>query len=90
MKTIDVAGVLQEADDVGSRPCTRSQVLVEYFIIPYTFISIRISHLCQGYDHHLVTENHRWKENVGWLISLKVWIGKQGVGNIFFHFFACF
>ena len=43
MESMDVAGVLQEAGDAGSRAYTRSQVYVEYFIILYTSTSIRMS-----------------------------------------------
>ena len=55
---MEVAGVLQEADDADSRAHTRSQVYIEYFIIPYSFISIRLPRLCQGYhDDCVVTAN---------------------------------
>ena len=38
MKSINVAGILQEEEvgDADSRACTRSQVQVKYFIIPCT------------------------------------------------------
>ena len=36
MKSINMASVLQEAGDADSKACTRSQVQVEYFIIPCT------------------------------------------------------
>ena len=49
-----MAGLLQEAGDVDSRVHTRSQVQVEYIIIPYTSIFIRLTHLCQGYHDHCV------------------------------------
>ena len=45
MESINVTGVLQEVGDADSRARTRSQVQVEYFIIPYTSIFIRLSHL---------------------------------------------
>ena len=51
---MDVAGVLQEAGDADSRAHTRSQVSVEYNIIPYTSTSITLPHLCQGYHSHCV------------------------------------
>ena len=44
---MDVAGVLQEAGDADSRACIRSQAKVEYFIIRYTSLFIRLPHLCQ-------------------------------------------
>ena len=49
MKSINVAGVLQEGGDAESRACTRSQAWVEYFIIPYTSTFIRLSHLYQEF-----------------------------------------
>ena len=52
---MDVAGVLQKAGDADSRPLTRFQVKVEYSIIPYTFMSIRLPHLCEGYHDHCST-----------------------------------
>ena len=54
MKSINVAGVLQEAGDADSRARTRSQVLVEYFIIHYTSTFIRLSHLYQEFCAHCV------------------------------------
>ena len=44
---MDVAGVLQETGDADSKARTRSQVRVEYNIIPYTSISITLPHLCK-------------------------------------------
>ena len=44
---MDVAGVLQEAGDADSRTHTGSQVPVEYTIIPYTSMTIRLPHICQ-------------------------------------------
>ena len=53
-----MAGVLQGAEDADSRAHTRSQVCVEYNIIPYTSTSITLSHLCQGYHgHYIVTSS---------------------------------
>ena len=51
---MDVAGVLQEAGYADSRVLTRSQVLVEYSIIPYTSTSIALPHMCQGYHGHCI------------------------------------
>ena len=57
---MDVAGVLQEAGDGDSRARTRSQVEVEYNIIPYTSTSITLPYLWQGYHGHcIVTSNDR-------------------------------
>ena len=52
MELINVANVLQEAGDADSKAHTRSQVEVEYFIIPYTSTFIRLSHLCQEFYVH--------------------------------------
>ena len=58
IESMNVPGVLHETGDADSRAHTRSQLQVEYFIIPYTSISIRLPHLCQGYhDHCVVTAN---------------------------------
>ena len=51
-----MVGFLQEAGDADSRDCTRSQVRVEYKIIPYTSTFIILPHLCQdNHDHCIVT-----------------------------------
>ena len=56
-----MAGVLQEAGDGDSRAGTRSQVQVEYIIMLYTSISIRLLHLCQGsHAHYVITTYDRW------------------------------
>ena len=94
MESMDVAGVLQEAGDADSRACTRSQILVEYFINPYTSTSIRLHYLCQGYHYHCVaTANHGGWEDWGWFINVTVWVEGQGVGIMFFLFsvllFSC-
>ena len=47
MEPIYMVGIFQEAGDADSRARTRSQVEVDCFIIPYTFI--RPSHLYQEY-----------------------------------------
>ena len=49
LESMDVAGVSQEAADADSRAHTRSQVQVEYNIIPYFSMPITLLHLCQGY-----------------------------------------
>ena len=54
MTSVHVAGVLQEAGYPISRASTRCQVYVEYFIIPYTFTFIRLSHLYQEFCAHYV------------------------------------
>ena len=50
----NVAWVLQEPEDVGSKDCTRSQVTVDYFKISYTSIFMRLSHLYQEYHAHCI------------------------------------
>ena len=58
MESINVASVLQEAEDADSEACTRSQVSLEYFIIPYTYAFIRLPHLYQElYVHYIVITN---------------------------------
>ena len=52
MELINMAGVLHEAGDADSRACIISQVQVENFIIPYTSIFIRLSHLYQEFCVH--------------------------------------
>ena len=54
MTSVHVAGVLQEAGYAISRAGTKCQVYVEYFIIPYTFTFIRLSHLYQEFCAHYV------------------------------------
>ena len=54
MESMDVACALQEAGDADSRAHTRSQVWVEYNIIPYTSTSITLPHLCQGHHGHCI------------------------------------
>ena len=64
MEPIDVVGVLQEERDADSRAHTISQMEVENTIIPYTSMSIRLPHLCQGYyDYCLVNtyDGGRWE-----------------------------
>ena len=70
IESLDVAGVLQKAGDTSSNACTRSHVKVDYFIIPYNSILIRLSHLYQEcYVHCIVFTNVRewdmWGD--GWL-----------------------
>ena len=53
-----MAGVLQEAGDGDSRAPTKSQVLVDYFIIPYTSTFVRLSRLYQeSHAHFIVITN---------------------------------
>ena len=83
MESVNVAGVLQEAGDTDSRARTRSQVQVEYFIIPYTSTFIRLSHLYQEFCVHcIVIMNDGGWDRWGWLIHIRVWVGGQGVGII--------
>ena len=49
-----MTGVLQEWVNADSRAATRSHVLVEYFIIPYTSTFIRFSHLYQEFCVHCI------------------------------------
>ena len=58
MEPIKVAGVLQKAGDADLRARTRSQLQVEYIIIPYTSTYIRLPHLYQElYVHCIVIAN---------------------------------
>ena len=69
MESINVACVLQEVGNAESRACTRSQVYVEYFIIPYTSTLIRLSQLYQEFYVHYIIINDwkydRWTGGVG-------------------------
>ena len=47
IELLNVAWVLHESGDAGWKACTRSQMKVCYFIIVYTSIFIRLSHLYQ-------------------------------------------
>ena len=70
-----MAGVLQEAGDADSRARTRSQVSVEYFIIPYTSTFIRLSHLYLEFCVHcIVIMNDGGWDRWGWLIHIRVWV----------------
>ena len=66
MELINVAGVLQDAWDVDSRARTRSQVQVDYFIIPYTSTSIRLFHLYhECHVHCIVITNDGGGDGIG-------------------------
>ena len=80
---INVAGVLQEAGDADSRARIRSQVKVEYFIIPYTSTLIRLSHLYQEFCAHciIIMNDGGWVGG-GWLVHIRVWVGGQAMGII--------
>ena len=70
-----MAGVLQEAGDADSRARTRSQVSVEYFIIPYTSTFIRLSHLYQEFCVQciiILNDGGKWDRWGGWLIHIRV------------------
>ena len=54
MESLNVAGVFQEAGDADSRAHTRSQVSVEYIIIPYTSTFIRLPHLYKEFYVHCI------------------------------------
>ena len=72
-----MAGVLQEAGDADSGTCTRSQVKVDYFNIPYTSTFIRFSHFYQEYHVHCIVVMNDGGER-GCLIYITVWVGGQG------------
>ena len=78
MGSINVAGVLHDVEDADSRARTRSQVQVEYFIIPYTSTFIRLSHLYQELCVCCIV----LMSDGGWdrLSHIRVWVGRQGVG----------
>ena len=85
MESMDVAGVLQEAGDAGSRAYTRSQVYVEYFIILYTSTSINV-HLSQGcHDHGVATANDAGDgaNECDWFILGFRWENRRGGYNNF-------
>ena len=62
MESINVAAVVREAGDADSRTHTRSQVQVDYFIIPYSSTFIRLSHLFQECSVHciVITNDRGW------------------------------
>ena len=71
---------------------TRSQVKVEYFIIPYTSTSTRLPDLCQGYhDDFVVTANDGGMKMLGGgSFMLGLWLGEKGWVSYFFYFFLFF
>ena len=69
---------------IGHAPDPKCKLNISPFLNNST--SIRLPHLCQGYnDHCFVTPN-----DGGWIIYVKVWVGGQGLGIIFFLFFVLF
>ena len=74
--------------------CFQVWVPVDYFIIPYTFIFIRLSHLYQKYHAHCIVirndrrtgEWNRWED--GWLQLGCRW-RETGVGYHLITFFPC-
>ena len=66
---------------------------VEYFIIPYTSICIRLSQLYQELCDHCVVIVNDGGDGIGggWLIHIRVWVGGQGVCIIsqFIFFYLC-
>ena len=90
-----MAGVLQGAEDADSRAHTRSQVCVEYNIIPYTSTSITLSHLCQRYHRHCIVtlsdgEMGRLGGVGGGSFMLEFgWRDRRWV-SYFFYFLFCF
>ena len=93
-ESMDVAGVLQEAGDADSRAHTRSQVLVEYDIIPYTSTSITLPDLCQGYHGHCIVTSSDGEGGMGWLGNGSFMLGfgwwDRGWVSYFFYFLLCF
>ena len=69
---------------------TRSQVWIEYSIIPYTSTFIRLSHLYEEYYAHcIIITNDRGMGLVGKLIQVRVWVMGQGwVSSDRFSFFV--
>ena len=69
IELINVASVLQEAVDTDSRDHTKSQLLLEYFIIHYTSKFLRLSHLYQEYHVYCIaitTGGEGVREGWGW------------------------
>ena len=60
-----MAGVLLEAGDADSRGCTRSQVYVEYIIIPYTSTFIRLPRLYQEFYIHCIVITNDGGDGLG-------------------------
>ena len=67
MESINVAGVLKEAGDADSRAHTKSQV---YFIICYTSIFIRLSHLYRQFHVHCVAAINDGGWGRCWMVDL--------------------
>ena len=65
-----MAGVLQETGDADSRARTRSQVKVDYFIIPYTSTFIRLSHLYQECHAHCIVIPNDGGMGQVWVVHL--------------------
>ena len=60
IELLNVAWILPKAEDASSTACTRSQVKVDYFIIPYTSRLNRLSHLYQEcHTHYIVITNDK-------------------------------
>ena len=74
IELLNVAWMLQEPGHVGSKECTRSQVKIDYFMIPYTSIFIRLSHFYQEcYVHFIVITNDGEMALIrGWLIKIRM------------------
>ena len=89
-----MAGVLQEAGDADSRARIRSQVYVEYFIIPYTSTCIRLSHLYEQFCLHclLIMNDGGWDR---WRVvdshqGVDAWTGGRYCLIVFCFFYLCF
>ena len=77
MESVNVA-----AEDADSMASNRSQVQVDYFIIPYISIFIRFSDLYEQLYVHFIVIINDGGDGIGrsWLIYNVVWVGEQGLG----------
>ena len=69
-----MAWVLQEPGDVGSKVCTRSEVKVDDFMIPYASIFIRLSYFYQQCHVHFIVITNDGEMGLvrGWLIEISM------------------
>ena len=93
IELLSVAWILQETGDAGSMACTRSQVKVDYFIIPYTPRFIRLYYLiCTRNVIPIILQlqmTRRWdRSGDGWLKLGFRWRW-QGLGIILSIVFPC-
>ena len=87
MESMNVTGVLQEWVNADSRAATRSQVLVEYFIIPYTSTFIRFSHLY----HEFYVNVRMGYTRGGWFILEYGWRDREWACHLplFYKWLQC-